>query len=385
MLGRRPAVKLPVGSTGPGADRVATPQSRRAPRSIQWGGNTSPVGSADQGIFFWLVFWGQRSPTRCPQCCPGSVVAIRRTSTTFWCLGAPPRSTATRVSPIVFPFLLSEQSCFCTSRPCGRGPGPRWSVRHSAATPPPQTNATGLVPTGRRLAQQRAGQMSYLPLVQSLHSSPGSVPATGPTSLQMGGWEIQRLLCPLSSSPRSQALAPRKSGCLLGLRFGPQRAGRYVAGGPARAAPPFSLPPWARPKRYTARAQGEAASLWGGPLPGASSWSGPASPEVLRAPPRSPGEQPAAAQTSSCTGSVRSSSPRRRQSPLTSAGMSRPGANAAALSAGRARSRRRTRRESAQLSDSTRPPTAPTHGSPGTAATRVLSAVHRTGAQDQGR
>ncbi|KAJ1127188.1 hypothetical protein NDU88_005591 [Pleurodeles waltl] len=100
--------------------------------------------------------------------------------------------------------------------------------------------------------------------------------------------------------------------------------------------PPFSPPPRARPKRYTARARGETASLrGGGALPGPLSWS------LGRPAPESSGF--------SCghqaSGRYRVDlqlhrigakfQPTRRRSPHASAGMSRPGANAAALSAGR--------------------------------------------------
>ncbi|KAJ1103185.1 hypothetical protein NDU88_000612 [Pleurodeles waltl] len=201
-----------------------------------------------------------------------------------WCpsaiLGMGP-TTATRVSPTVFPLLLSGQSCFCTPRPRGGGPGPP-VVRLAQCCDPAATDRRHRAGPDRSPPSTTAGRPDLL-------SPPGPVtsfrPKLGPShgahltpGLDGEGGKSSSSCAP-SPAPPSQALAPRESGCLLGLRFG------SCGSPPSHYHPGHGLnATWPAP-------EGKQPVSGGDPLQGASSWSGPAGPGVLRAPPRSPGKR----------------------------------------------------------------------------------------------
>ncbi|KAJ1160170.1 hypothetical protein NDU88_000672 [Pleurodeles waltl] len=211
----------------------------------------------------------------------------------------------------------------------------------------------GLVQPGHRPTQQRAGQTTQVPLVESLCGRPGLASATGCTPLKFPpGGRVPRPLRPLPDLHKSQA----------------------VARGP-EASPRPPLQP--RPK-------GERPGPGGRPAHKRIERVPAGRPAVLPARPQSMGTHRVAAQAPGRSGAVRASSARRRQSPLTFLETLRPGANASAQALGGRLQAPRTP-HAWPVFGTARPPGVPALGPPGAAVTKALSAFHRAGEQDPGR
>ncbi|KAJ1107103.1 hypothetical protein NDU88_004499 [Pleurodeles waltl] len=165
MLGRRPAVagwdvKLPDGSTGPGADRVPTPSHGGSP-DLSSGQDASPVGSVDQEMFFWLVTYRLYPMPSWLSGCQSSDVHNILVS---WCPSAIPGmglTTATRENRVGSGRPAPESSGFSRGRQAsGRrlrrslvAPARCAVPAHSAGSPrsPPQ-GRSGQEPTPRHQA-----------------------------------------------------------------------------------------------------------------------------------------------------------------------------------------------------------------------------------------